>query len=261
MAQAAQQKSKSAGKSRKKGKTPARGRSSVLGRMRSAALAPFVMLRRWFMRGVLAVIALFLLLVLLFSVVNPPTTYTIWSEKRRLGDIDREWVPIEDIAPVMMRSVVAAEDARFCQHWGIDVKAVRAAVAEGGRRGGSTLSQQVVKNVFLWQGRSWFRKALETLMTPAVEALWSKRRILEVYLNVAELDEGVFGVEAAAYRYFGIGPDALSADEAALIAAVLPNPKERNAARPSRFVRKRAAQIKDGAATIRADGRAACFED
>lgn len=259
MAKAAQQKSKSAGKSRKKGKV--QGKGSVLGRLRVAVLAPFVMLRRWLVRGLLAIAGLFLLLALLFSVVNPPTTHTIWSEKRRLGDIDREWVPIEDIAPVMVRSVVAAEDARFCQHWGIDVKAVRAAVAEGGRRGGSTLSQQVVKNVFLWQGRSWFRKALETLMTPVVEIVWSKRRILEVYLNVAEMDEGVFGVEAAAYRYFGIGPDALSAEEAALIAAVLPDPKDRSAARPSAYVRKRAGQIKDGAATIRADGRSACFED
>ena len=162
---------------------------------------------------------------------------------------------------MLARSVVAAEDARFCQHWGIDVTAIRAALADGGQRGGSTISQQVVKNVFLWQDRSWLRKALETLLTPLVEAIWSKRRILEVYLNVAEMDEGVFGAEAAARHYFGVGPDALSARQAALIAAVLPNPKERSAARPSKNLRQRAAQIQDGAATIRADGRSACFED
>ena len=222
---------------------------------------PLRWLRRWLLRAVLAFAVVVTLLVLLFSVVNPPTTHTIWSETRRLGEVDREWVPIEDIAPVMMRSVVAAEDARFCQHWGIDVQAIRAALAEGGKRGGSTLSQQVVKNVFLWQGRSWGRKALETLITPLVEAVWSKRRILELYLNVAEMDEGVFGVEAAARHYFGVGPDELSARQAALIAAVLPNPKARSASRPSKSVSRRARRIQDGAATIRADGRSRCFED
>lgn len=224
-------------------------------------MRPWRWLRRWILRGVLAFVGLAVALVLLFSVVNPPITHTIWSEQRRLGDIDQEWVPLKDIAPVLARSVVAAEDARFCQHWGIDVQAIRAALADGGRRGGSTLSQQVVKNVFLWQGRSWGRKALETLLTPLVEAIWSKRRILEVYLNVAEMDEGVFGAEAAARRYFGVGPEELSARQAALIAAVLPNPKGRSAARPTAFLKRRATQIADGAATIRADGRARCFQD
>ncbi|ANP37114.1 peptidoglycan transglycosylase [Phaeobacter gallaeciensis] len=218
-------------------------------------------MRKWVLRAFFAAALLAVALVALYSVVNPPITHTIWSEQRRLGEVDREWVPFDHIAPVMARSVVAAEDARYCQHWGIDVTAIRAALAEGGQRGGSTISQQVVKNVFLWQGRSWIRKALETLMTPLVEAIWSKRRILEVYLNVAEMDEGVFGVEAAARQYFGVGPDALSARQAALIAAVLPDPKGRSASRPSKFVRQRAAQIRDGAATIRADGRSACFED
>jgi len=200
-------------------------------------------------------------LVLLYSVVNPPITHTIWSETRRLGSVDRQWVPIEDIAPVMARSVVAAEDANFCLHWGFDVQAIRAAMEQGGARGGSTISQQVVKNVFLWQGRSWLRKALEAAITPAVEAVWSKRRIIEVYLNVAEMGNGVFGVEAAARNAFGIGPDALSPRQAALIAAILPSPKKRSARNPSAGVKKRARSIADGAATIRADGRAACFED
>jgi monofunctional biosynthetic peptidoglycan transglycosylase len=229
--------------------------------IKSRLAYPLRWVRRWILRAILGFALVATLLVLLFSVVNPPTTHTIWSEKRRLGDVDQEWVPIEDIAPVLARSVVAAEDARFCQHWGIDVRAIRAALAEGGQRGGSTLSQQVVKNVFLWQGRSWGRKALETLLTPLVEAIWSKRRILEVYLNVAEMDEGIFGAEAAARHYFGVGPDALTARQAALIAAVLPNPKQRSAARPTARLKRRAASIQDGAATIRADGRARCFED
>jgi len=161
---------------------------------------------------------------------------------------------------VMARSVVAAEDANFCQHWGFDMKAIRQALDEGAGRGASTISQQVVKNVFLWQGRSWPRKAMEAALTPLVEAVWTKRRILEVYLNVAEFDEGVFGVNAAAFRYFRTTPDRLTAEQAALLAAVLPDPKGRSAAKPSAFVSRRARQIADGARTIARDGRAACFE-
>ena len=201
-----------------------------------------------------------LALILLYSVVNPPTTHTIWSEKRRLGGVDWQWVSFEEVAPVMGRSVVAAEDAKFCLHWGFDVEAIRAAMEAGGSRGGSTITQQVVKNVFLWQGRSWFRKALETFLTPVVEAVWTKKRIVEVYLNVAEMGEGVFGIEAAAYRYFGKSPADLTAREAALIAAILPNPKARSASEPGSFTRRRAVHIVDGAATIERDGRAACFQ-
>ena len=213
------------------------------------------------MRGVLALVALVLALVVLFSFVNPPTTPYILSEARRLGGVDQQWVDLGEVAPVMARSVVAAEDANFCAHWGFDMAAIRRALDEGSGRGASTISQQVVKNVFLWQGRSWPRKALEAVLTPVVEAVWTKRRIVEVYLNVAEFGEGVFGVEAAARRAFRVGPEALSAGQAALLAAVLPDPKGRSAARPSAFVRKRARAIADGAATIEVDGRAACFED
>lgn len=215
---------------------------------------------RWTGRALLGAFALFLVLVLLYSIVNPPVTHTIWSEYRRLGKVERDWVPLEEIAPVMARSVVAAEDANFCLHWGFDVNAIRAAIDEGGARGASTISQQVAKNVFLWQGRSWFRKALETGVTPVIELIWSKRRILEIYLNVAEMDEGVFGIAAASRHYFGVEPDKLSAQQAARLAAVLPNPKERSASKPTGQLQKRAASIMDGAATIAADGRAACFE-
>lgn len=204
--------------------------------------------------------ALVVMGIVLFSVVNPPTTHTIWSEKQRLGAVDREWVAVEDVAPVMLRSVVAAEDANFCEHWGFDMTAIRAAIAEGAERGGSTLSQQVTKNVFLWQERSWVRKALEAGMTPLVELLWSKRRILEVYLNVAEFGEGVFGVQAAAERYFGVKARDLSPRQAALLASVLPAPKSRNAVKPSASLKRRAQSIEDGAATILSDGRADCFE-
>jgi monofunctional biosynthetic peptidoglycan transglycosylase len=165
------------------------------------------------------------------------------------------------IAPVMARAAVAAEDANFCLHWGFDMGAIRDAIAEGAGRGASTISQQVVKNVWLWHGRSWPRKALEAAITPLMEAAWPKRRVLEVYLNIAEFDEGVFGVEAAARHHFGVAAADLSAVQAARLAAVLPDPKGRSAARPSDRVRARAASIMDGAATIARDGRAACFED
>lgn len=222
---------------------------------------PLRWMRRWALRILLVPVVLVVVLVLLFTVVNPPITPTMWVEYGKYGKLERQWMPLEEIAPVMARSVVAAEDANFCEHWGFDLAAIRAAIAEGATRGGSTLTQQVVKNVFLWQGRSWARKALETAITPLVEAIWSKRRIVEVYLNVAETGEGVFGVEAAAQRYFNVAAKDLSAVQAARIAAVLPAPRSRSPARPSDRVRKRAAAIADGAATIRADGRAACFED
>ena len=207
-----------------------------------------------------AVFVFAIVLIILIGVVNPPTTIYMSQESRRLGEVDYEWVSIDEVAPVMARAVVAAEDANFCQHWGFDLRAIKTAIAAGGARGASTISQQTVKNVFLWHGRNYTRKAMEALMTPLVEAVWSKRRIVEVYLNVAEFDEGIFGVEAASRHYFGIGPEALSATQAARLAAILPSPKTRSASRPSNYIRKRASQIIDGAATIRADGRSACFE-
>lgn len=215
---------------------------------------------KYVLRGILIMIALAVVVTAAFTVVNPPSNPYMFSEGRRLGGVNQTWVAMEDIAPVMARSAVAAEDANFCLHWGLDVNAIQAALEEGGSRGGSTISQQVVKNVYLWQGRSWLRKSLEALMTPMVEAIWSKERILEVYLNVAEFDEGVFGVEAAAVHYFGVRAKDLSAVQAARLAAILPSPKTRSASQPTSYIRRRAASIVDGAATIRADGRAGCFE-
>ena len=168
---------------------------------------------------------------------------------------------MDEIAPVMARSAVAAEDANFCLHWGLDVKAIEAALDSGGTRGASTISQQVIKNVFLWHGRSWIRKTAEAFWTPLSEVIWSKRRILEIYLNVAEFDTGVFGVQSAARHYFGVDAIDLSPVQAARLAAVLPDPKNRNAANPTSYLRKRSSSILDGAATIAADGRAGCFSD
>lgn len=245
-----------------KSRAPARPRKSAkVKEPPKPRIRPLRWLMGWVWRVVFTAVAVVVCMVLLYKVLNPPTTYYMFSEGRRLGaSVDYKWVSVDLVAPVMLRSVVAAEDANFCTHWGFDMNAIREAIEGGGTRGASTISQQVVKNTYLWHGRNYTRKALEALITPLIEAVWSKRRILEVYLNIAEFDEGVFGVEAAARHYFGVGPDKLSATQAARLAAILPNPKGRSAANPSNFVRKRAASIRDGAATIQRDGRAACFE-
>lgn len=217
-------------------------------------------LRVWAMRMAAGAVGFFLLLILLFSFVPPPFNIYQLQESWRLGGVQRDWVSWDEIAPVMGRAAVAAEDANFCTHWGFDMAAIRDAINSGSNRGASTISQQVVKNVFLWHGRSWARKAMEAALTPAVELFWSKQRILEVYLNVAEFDEGVFGVQAAAQHYFGVDARDLSALQAARLAAVLPDPKGRSASKPSDFVKRRTRAILSGAETIRADGRAGCFD-
>jgi monofunctional biosynthetic peptidoglycan transglycosylase len=227
-----------------------------------AAARPGLLRRglRWIGRGMAMVAAAYLALILAFAVVPPPTNVYQMQETWRLGGIERDWVAWDEIAPVMARSAVAAEDANFCLHWGLDVNAIRDAMEEGGTRGASTISQQVVKNVFLWHGRSWLRKGMEAVLTPLVELVWTKRRVLHVYLNVAEFGEGVFGVQAAARHHFGVDARDLTPVQAARLAAVLPDPKGRDAGNPGPYVRRRGGQIADGAETILADGRAACFE-
>jgi monofunctional biosynthetic peptidoglycan transglycosylase len=216
---------------------------------------------KWLGRGLAAIAAFYAVLVLLFSFVPPPINLYQMGEAWRLGGVEKDWVPWEEIAPVMGRSAVAAEDANFCNHWGFDMAAIREAIEAGSNRGASTISQQVVKNVFLWHGRSWVRKAMEAVLTPVVELVWSKQRVLEVYLNVAEFDDGVFGIQAAAQHHFGVDAKDLTPLQAARLAAVLPDPKGRSASEPTSFVRSRTRSIIAGAETIAADGRSACFED
>lgn len=199
--------------------------------------------------------------VWMFRWVNPPPGITMIAEWGRLGGIEREWVPIEAMADYLPLSAAAAEDANFCLHPGFDLDGIRAALADddGRVRGASTISQQVAKNVFLWQGRSWLRKGLEAGFTVLIELLWPKRRIMEVYLNVAEMGEGVFGVQAAARSYWDRDADALGPQRSARLMAVLPDPRNRSPVSGTAYIARRGAQIERGAATIRADGRAACF--
>ncbi|MEM9710380.1 MAG: monofunctional biosynthetic peptidoglycan transglycosylase [Pseudomonadota bacterium] len=249
---------KASSKSRKK--TPPKKRRTTRAKRQGPIRTLVRRVLRWSVRGVLAVCLLVFVLVLSLAFIRPPATPYMLAERARLGSVTQIWIPIEDMVPDLPRSVVAAEDANFCLHWGFDMAAIRAAIDDGASRGASTLSQQTVKNLFLWQGRSWPRKAIEAMLTPLVEAAWPKERILELYLNVAEFDDGVFGAEAASMAYFGKSASRLTAREAALLAALLPDPKGRSARAPSSFVDRRARSIADGAATIAADGRAECFQ-
>jgi monofunctional biosynthetic peptidoglycan transglycosylase len=167
----------------------------------------------------------------------------------------QRWVPLRELPPALAWAVLSAEDQRFVLHHGFDFQAIRHALGAGlqGRelRGASTLSQQVAKNLFLWEGRSWARKALEAYFTVSIEALWSKRRILEVYLNIAELGDGVFGVAAAARHHFGREVSALSAEQAAWLAAILPSPRTARLRPPSPRLQRKQRWILEQMGTLR----------
>lgn len=188
------------------------------------------------------VFALTILPVVLLRWVDPPTSAFMLREQLT-RPVQQRWVDWPQISPHAKVAVIAAEDQKFPEHRGFDLDSINDALEERERgrrvRGASTISQQVAKNLFLWPGQSWIRKGFEAYFTVLIETLWPKRRILEVYLNVAEFGSGVFGVEAASKVYFGKRAARLSAPDAALLAAVLPNPKRLRVAAPSRYVRSR----------------------
>jgi len=176
--------------------------------------------------------------LVLFRFVNPPITSVMVIEKLRGETLNRRWVPIEKISPHMRLAVIASEDGNFCEHQGVDWAAVRE-VLEAAKnlqhaRGASTIPMQVAKNIYLWDFRSYLRKALEVPLAYAIVSIWPKERILEVYLNIAQFGPGLFGVEAASRKYFRKPAIALTQREAVLLAATLPNPRFRNPARPNR---------------------------
>jgi monofunctional biosynthetic peptidoglycan transglycosylase len=185
--------------------------------------------------------------VLVLRWLAPPFTAVMLHQPGPVGELGFKWVDRGDIAASAAHAVIAAEDQRFLAHNGIDFASLDAALDDyrggDGLRGASTITQQVAKNLFLWQGRSFARKALEAYFALLIETLWPKERILEVYLNVAELGPGVFGVEAAAGELFGASARDLTVPQAALLAAVLPNPQRLRAAQPSAYVRGRQAHI------------------
>ena len=212
--------------------------------------------------GVLLFVGLSVFWVLWHRVVPVSGTTQMGLRSLQGQTIHRDWVRIDDVSPHLVRAVIAAEDTGFCRHHGIDLDGVRAALAEaeGGDRlrGASTISQQTAKNVFLWSGRDPVRKGLEAWFTGLEELLWPKRRIMEVYLNVAEWGDGHFGAQAAARARFGKSADALSANEAALLAAVLPNPAKWRLDPPGPYVAGRSRTLLARMASVRRGGLADC---
>ncbi|CDG19191.1 monofunctional biosynthetic peptidoglycan transglycosylase [Xenorhabdus doucetiae] len=212
---------------------------------------PFSIVWHWLKRIVVSITVLWFVAVIAFSFL--PVPFSMIMIERQLGALASinfsyvsrsTWVDQNQISPYMALAVMAAEDQKFPKHWGFDFDAIETAMAYNKKyqkriRGASTISQQTSKNLFLWEGRSWIRKGLEAGMTTVLELLWSKQRILTVYLNIAEFGDGIFGVEEAARRYFGKPASRLTASESALLAAVLPNPHRYKVNAPSKYVLQR----------------------
>ena len=207
-------------------------------------------------------VLLLIVSVAIHRVLPPPVTFLMASRAFAGEGLDYRWRSLDDISPRLVEAAIAAEDSTFCAHHGFDMKAIEKALKaneRGGRiRGGSTISQQTAKNVYLWPGRDWVRKGLEAGYTVLIENLWGKRRIMEVYLNVAEWAPGVYGAEAAARHWFGKSAADLSPREAARLAAILPSPRRYNASSPGPYVRRRASRVLAAMGTVRNDGLAAC---
>ena len=209
------------------------------------------------MIAVLLIVLPFLLLPL-YSVVNPPVTTVMLFKALGGAGVEKNWTPIDDISPRLVSAVVASEDQRFCVHKGIDWVEVQNALDDddGRFRGASTITMQTVKNLFLWTGRNWVRKGLEAPLALYAELFLSKRRIMEIYLNVVEWDVGVYGAGAAAEHFFGVPPAKLTATQAARLAAVLPSPTTRDAANPGPGTARLAGRI--AARAARGDANIAC---
>lgn len=201
-------------------------------------------------------------LVIAYRFVPVPVTATMLMDE---NGITKDWTPLSRIDRNMVSAVIAGEDGKFCSHDGFDREAIEEAIRrnqQGGRiRGGSTISQQTAKNVFLWQGGGYFRKGLEAWFTLLIESIWDKRRIMEVYLNVAETGIGTYGVEAGAQRYFGHSAARLSRSEAARMAAALPLPKQRPVINPTGFTRRYGNTIEARIGVVRRDGLDTCIYD
>jgi monofunctional biosynthetic peptidoglycan transglycosylase len=214
-------------------------------------------------RLLLGLILLSVLWVVAYRFVPPPTTATMLGDMAAGRGATRDWMSLDEMDRDMVRAAIGAEDSKFCSHNGFDLEAIEDAMkrnASGGRiRGGSTISQQTAKNAFLWQGGGYPRKAAEAYFTFLIEHLWGKRRIMEVYLNIAETGLGTYGANAASQRYFGHDASAMSAFEAARIAAVLPLPKKRGAIAPKGFTRKYGNTIAARVGQVRRDSLDACI--
>jgi monofunctional biosynthetic peptidoglycan transglycosylase len=207
----------------------------------------------WIKRIVVGFVLVSVTWVLLLRFINPPITFLMVQRGfERMGEgkdwkITKKWIPYEDLSDQLKRAAIAGEDATFMEHWGFDTKAIKEAYEKNKNnerlRGGSTISQQTAKNVFLWPKRSWIRKGFETYFTVLIELFWSKKRILEVYLNVIETGDGLYGAEAAAQHYFGKSASTVSKAQAALIVAVLPNPRRWSPSQPTAYISRKSRNI------------------
>jgi monofunctional biosynthetic peptidoglycan transglycosylase len=218
---------------------------------------------RWLFRAALVFVGVSVLWVGIYRFVPVPFTFTMAGDLLGGRSVTKDWMSLDEMSPNMARAAIAGEDARFCSHHGFDFGAIANAAernTRGGRiRGGSTISQQTAKNAFLFQGGGYLRKAVEAWFTVLIETLWGKRRIMEVYLNVAETGIGTYGANAAAFRYFNHDASRLSPAEAGRIAAVLPLPKKRAAISPTGFVRRHGNVITRYVGVVRRSGLDACL--
>lgn len=214
-------------------------------------------------------LALFLVLVagpvvavILYRFIPPPVTPLMVIRAVEGRGLDHRWRSMDKISPTLPRALIAAEDAKFCEHRGFDFEALQKAYEnnESGRkiRGGSTISQQTAKNVFLWPGRSYVRKGLEAWFTVLIETFWGKKRIMEVYMNSIEYGSGIYGAEAAAQRYFGVSAAKLTQAQSARLAAILPSPLKWKVIKPGKYVAKRTKKIGKASGAVRRDGLADC---
>jgi monofunctional glycosyltransferase len=215
-------------------------------------------------RGILWFLIGSVIWVTLYKFIPPPITFTMIGDGLAGRGITKDWMSISRIDPSMPRAVIAAEDAKFCAHSGFDFEAIEKAAKSNAkgrrRRGGSTISQQTAKNAFLWQGGGFFRKGLEAYFTVLIEVIWGKRRIMEVYLNLAETGIGTYGVNAGAQRYFGHDADQMSNVEAARIAAILPLPKKRVATAPRGYTRRYGNRIAARSGVVRRNALDSCLD-
>ncbi|MBV7255174.1 monofunctional biosynthetic peptidoglycan transglycosylase [Pacificimonas sp. WHA3] len=236
-----------------------RKRRSAGKRARKRGFRPF----RFLGKMILTVFLLTLVWAGIYRFVPVPATSIMVRDWTSGTGVTKDWVPMSRISPNMPRAVIGAEDAKFCEHWGFDVEAIEKAMQkneQGGRlRGASTISQQTAKNVFLWPGRNMVRKGLEAYFTGLIELAWGKHRIMEVYLNVAEFDAGVYGVEAASRHYFSKSAKDLTRREAARLAAILPDPVGRSASNPGPYTTRYASRIERWIPIVDGDGQDSCL--
>jgi monofunctional biosynthetic peptidoglycan transglycosylase len=214
------------------------------------------------LKALVGLVAFSVLWVVAYRFLNPPTTYLMIRDRVNGVEVKQDWVSLNEMSRHIPRAVIAAEDARFCEHRGFDVEAIEKAMERNNQgkklRGGSTISQQTAKNAFLWPGRTIVRKGIEAYFTGLIELIWGKPRIMEVYLNVAEFGRGVFGVEAASQHYFDKPAKKLTRQEAARLAAILPQPIKRDAASPGRYTKRYANRIAGRTRVVANEGLDAC---